>query len=182
MAKAQDEFATFVQKQQQDKSAEPIDWGKERDEWLGRLDQLYEKIAEDLDPYIQDGTIKLAFSPIELTEENIGTYKARQLHIEIGKQIVTLKPIGTMLIGTKGRVDILGSAGQSRFILADKGARSSRDLIQISVHVNGEPSAPKKPVKAPEWVWKVASAPPTIQLTELNQDTLFQVLMEVSNG
>ncbi|MCJ9674008.1 MULTISPECIES: hypothetical protein [unclassified Neorhizobium] len=183
MAAPQDEFSDFVQKQQKDKSvATAIDWGNVRDEWLVRLDQLYEQVARDLDPYILGGTIRLAYSPIDLTEEHIGTYKARLLHIEIGKQIVTLKPIGTRLIGAKGRVDVLGSAGQSRFILADKGARSSRDLIQINIHIDGEPEKPPKTVQPSELVWKIASAPPAIQLTELNQDSLFQVLMEVSNG
>jgi hypothetical protein len=177
------DFTEFVRKQQPREATNgepPVDWDKERIDWLTRLDELYEKISEFLDSFIEGGAIRLAYSGIELTEENIGSYMARELHIEIGKQIVTLRPIGTMLIGTKGRVDILGSAGTSRFILADKDTRSARDLIHITIGT--PPPGPKPAKKQINWVWKIVSAPPAVQFTDLNKDTLFQVLMEVSNG
>src|SRR5271157_3693933 len=111
-------FKDFVQRQQQPRSGdEAIDWSKERDEWLGYLQQLYERIAEYLDEYIKGGTIKLRDSMIELNEENIGAYKAKRLVIAIGAQEIVLTPVGTLLIGSKGRVDVEGSAGNSRLVL-----------------------------------------------------------------
>lgn len=174
------DFNAFVQKQQRVGTEDKVDWDKEREEWLHYLNDLYEKIENFLEPYIEAGTIKYARAPFELTEENLGTYKAPQLHIEIGRQIVTLRPVGTMLIGTKGRVDILGSAGKSRLILANKDATSSRDLANITL--GASPTKLKSGKKAIDWVWKIVSTPPAIQFTDLNKDTLFQVLMEVSNG
>ncbi len=181
MAKASHpDFTDFVQRQQPtSKSAHGVivDWDSELDYWMKRLAELYDTIADFLDPYIEDETVSLTYSPLVLTEENIGTYQTREMHIAIGRQIVTLRPVGTMLIGTKGRVDILGSAGRSRFMLTDKEATGARGLVRVSVGGVIPPNHP--PI---DWVWKIVGSPPAIRVTELTKDTLFQVLMEVSNG
>jgi hypothetical protein len=42
--------------------------------------------------------------------------------------------------------------------------------------------APTSSPKEIEWAWKIVSRPPAMQFTELNKETLFELLMEVSNG
>ena len=173
-------FKDFVQRQQQPRSGdEAIDWTKERDRWLGCLHQLYARIAEYLDEYIKGGTIKLRNSTIELNEENIGTYNAKRLVIAIGAQEIVFTPVGTRLIGSKGRVDVEGSAGNSRLVLIDKNLTYSRQTVRVSASAfppGGNPMRPPEPAPSPkeiEWVWKIVSRPPAMHFIELNKENSF---------
>jgi hypothetical protein len=169
-------------------AAEPTDWNRERDEWLASLNALYERISAFLKEYVDGGSIKCDFKDVPLNEENIGAYSAKEMIIHIGRQEITLTPIGTLLIGSKGRVDVVGSAGRSRLVLIDKDATSASSLIKITiVDPNVDPKHPPKPAgkgvkKNIEWTWKIVSSPPAMKFIELNKESFFQVLMEVSNG
>jgi len=180
MAKSRhSDFDDFVKRQQPSAGVlsgtgdVAVDWNKERDEWLDHLDALYAKIGVFLKEYIDDGSIRVEFDKISLVEEDIGSYSARAMKVYIGRQEIDLTPVGTLFIGLKGRVDITGSAGRSRLLLVDKDIANPQSLF------GGKPGVLRQPV---EWTWKIASAPPATRFIELSKDTLFQVLMEVSNG
>ncbi len=164
------EFDAFVRAQQ--KNAQPdVDWKKERDDWLAYLDSLYKEITTLLGEYIQSDQVLVRYHDVLLNEEGIGQYKARRLIIKIGGKEIVLEPIGTLLVGTKGRVDVTGPAGKTRFMLVDK------DAIRPSFRV-----ATTSSQKGPQWIWKIVTSPPNIQYIELTRDSLFRALMEVSGG
>jgi hypothetical protein len=175
------EFDRFV-KEQSSIEEETIDWDKARDFWLTKLGELYGTIEGELKDYIEGGTITLTRSKISLTEEHIGTYDTEQITIRIGRNTILLKPVGTLLIGTKGRVDVVGPAGTSRFVLVDTSA--TRPSIMVTVTLPGQQTAPsaKGTSKNPDWSWKIATKPPRIEYIDLNADSLFQVILEVANG
>ena len=177
------DFDNFV-KRQQPTAAEmkPIDWAKQRDEWLQHLNELYEQIESFLARYLKTQEIKHHYLDITLNEENIGSYKARQMVLTIGRQQIALTPMGTVLIGAKGRVDVAGPAGKTRFVLVN--SEASRPVSKVTVRVAGaaQPVAPEAEAKEIKWTWKIATSPPDIRYIELTQDSLFQVLMEVTNG
>ncbi len=183
------QFKAFVEQQRRSISVDKaIDWARERAEWLDYLQQLYSRVAEYLREYTESGTITLRTSEIELNEENIGVYKATRLAIIIGAQEILLTPIGTLLIGSKGRVDVEGSAGNSRLVLIDKKITHPRQMFRTTVTVippGGSPQPSPAPQPSPEkieWAWKIVSRPPAMQFIDLNKDTFFEMLMEVSNG
>jgi hypothetical protein len=184
-AGADAQFKEFVDRQQKKVVIDNVlDWHKEREDWLHYLRELYSRIAEYLNEYIEVGAIKLSESLIELNEEDIGTYKAMRLTIVIGGQEITLTPIGTNLIGSKGRVDVKGSAGTSRLVLIN--ARAGQMIrAKVTTVPRGAVAPASESPPAPkhtEWVWKIVSRPPAMQFIELNKESLFQMLMEVSNG
>jgi hypothetical protein len=183
------QFKDFVERQQRSASVDKtLDWINERDEWLGYLQQLYDRIAEYLDEYVKSGAIKLRESTIELNEENIGVYTAKRLAIIIGAQEILLTPIGTFLIGSRGRVDVEGSAGNSRLVLIDKNITHPRQMVRVTVTTvrpRDRPTPPPEPPPLPEkieWAWTIVSRPPAMQFIELSKETFFDMLMEVSNG
>src|SRR6267154_885642 len=151
------EFDAFVQAQQ--KSAQPdIDWNKQRDEWLSCLEGLYKEIEALLDEYVQGGQILLRYQDVSLNEEEIGVYQTRRLIIKIGGKEIVLEPIGTLLIGTKGRIDVMGPAGRTRFMLVDKD--STRPQVRVTVQVDPRRApAPEPPKKTPQWTWKIVTSP-----------------------
>ncbi len=183
------QFKDFVERQQRSASvASAVDWAKQRDEWLESLQQLYSRIAEYLDEYIKSGAITLRRSTIDLNEEDIGAYQAERLTIAIGAQEIVLTPRGTLHIGSKGRVDVEGSAGNSRLVLVNKNITDPRQMVHVTtttVRPGGKPTPSRAPPALPEkidWVWKVVSRPPIMQFLELNRDTFLEMLLEVSNG
>jgi hypothetical protein len=184
MAKAKNnDFDEFVKRQGALAEAETVDWDKEREEWLGDLDALYSKIEAFLKEYVAKGSIKLDFEEVQLNERSIGIYNARKMIIHIGRQQIGLTPIGRSIIGAKGRVDVEGSAGKARLLLVDKDATSATSLVKVTVIDPKRPSkSDKQASKDIEWTWKIATSPPVMAFLELNKDSFFQVLMEVSNA
>ena len=178
------EFDEFV-KRQQESAAEvaSVDWDGQRKEWLDYLDKLYQKIESLLRKYVSSGQIQLGYRPVELNEENIGSYAAKQMVLKIGPKSVVLEPIGTLLIGSKGRVDVIGPAGKAQLLLVDSKASGPGSLIHVTVGVGRKPPAPPpEPTREIKWEWKIVTRPPERRFIEITQQTLFQLIMEVANG
>lgn len=191
------EFDDFVKRQKPSATTERhIDWGKERNDWIAYLNLLYDKIESFLKPY--KDSIRIEYREIELDEEYIGRYVVKQMILHIGRQEITLSPIGTVLIGFKGRVDVVGSAGKASLALVDKDAVDARSLIQVKVTV-GAPKSRQPQVKVTagtqkspqveeetktniEWVWKIVGPPPLIRFIDLNAESFFQLIMDISNA
>jgi hypothetical protein len=184
------DFDEFVIRQQIEKAATAsIDWNQQRDDWLLSLSELYARIETYLQSYRAAGQAEIEYRDIPLNEANIGSYTAQLMVLRIGLQEIQFTPIGTLLIGSKGRVDVLGPAGTSRLVLIDKKATNARSLIHIKV-TTGVISASKPPPAPPptmpsepiEWTWKIVSRPPEMRFTELTQESFFEMILEVANG
>jgi hypothetical protein len=180
----QEEFDEFVKRQQGGATlAVSVDWNKERDEWLGHLKSLYSKIESLLKKYTSAGQIRFEYRKVELTEEQIGSYSATQMNLWIGRQEVLLMPIGTLLVGAKGRVDVIGPLGRAEILLVDRLASSPGSLIHVSFGVGGKvPPAPRKAANTVSWEWKIVTRPPERRFVEVTQQSIFQLIMEVTNG
>lgn len=179
------EFDDFLRKEEEKKKP-TVDWDAEKNWWLKQLDILYTDIQGWLKEYIEKKKISVEFSNIDIYEEALGTYTARQMRIKVSDKIATLTPIGTILIGTKGRIDMKCNAESIRFILADRHATGPKIVMKEYLSEeekrkdNGAENKQAKPQI--EWVWKITTDPPRIKYTDLNQDTFLQSLMLVCNG
>jgi hypothetical protein len=179
------EFAAFINRQPPPE--EPIDWNAQKDEWLKFLNDLYEMLETFLKEFVESGHITLKYKNIAITEDDIGRYTTRALTLTFGANSITLTPIGTMLINTKGRVDMTGPKGTVRLLLADKDAtglgwasQAGRQPVRVR-----DPNSPavEEPEKQVNWEWKIA-VPNTPRLTyqKLTQETFLDAIMEVANG
>lgn len=177
-------FDEFVSRQQErgTKTA-PINWEAQRDEWLANLDRLYSKIESLLAKYVSSGQIQFRYQSVELSEEYIGSYSAKRMTLRIGRQEVGFVPIGTLLIGSKGRVDVIGPAGRAEMLLVDSTAFGPRSLIHVTVGIGGKlPVSPSEADRDIEWEWRIVTRPPERRFIEITQESLFQLIMEVANG
>lgn len=143
-----------------------IDWLSQRNQWLGYIEQFYDTLLKWLSPYIEQGKIQVSRKNITLNEDNIGSYNTEKLILKLANREITLTPIGTMLIGAKGRIDMSSSNGEVKFVLVKK------DSKDINTNV-AEKSA--------EWKWKISTTPPLIKFIDLNEDSFSDALMEVLN-
>ena len=176
-------FDEFVKSQQPDAHSD-VNWNAIRNEWLRRLDELYSQIRKFLNGYIKAREIQLELSPITLSEENLGSYTAPELTVKIGRKQVKFRPIGTLLIGSRGRVDVIGAGiTEARLVLINKKFTRASDMIRVSINFAGKlPTPPKKDPSNIDQVWKIVTRPPERRFIELTQETLFNMIMEVANG
>jgi hypothetical protein len=171
-------FDRFVSQQQE--SSASVNWSQVRNEWLGDLDQLYSKIESFLAKYLHAGQIRLEYRIISLNERDIGAYNARQMVLRIGRQQVDLVPVGTLLMGSKGQVDVVGPAGKAEIMLVDGKLDARRPRVLVTVGVGGR-LASSEQVREPHWEWRIVSPPPERRYIEITQESLFQLIMEVAN-
>jgi hypothetical protein len=107
------------------------------------------------------------------------------MDIKIGRQYVQLEPVGTLLIGSKGRVDIVGTAGRAQILLVNEKAKSVADLIKVTVTSGSKKDMPPPPPASAgpiSWAWKIVSQGARREFVEVNKESFFELLMEIANA
>jgi hypothetical protein len=177
------EFENFLSNTKENEL--PKDWYiTQKKEWLDYLKKLYQLFESALQEYIEKKNLAVKYQDIRITEEGIGSYMAPSMNIEFGGLKVTLKPIGTLLIGSKGRVDMTGKGGTVRIILVDSKKKGLTDFIKITVREAGKPQL-KEIAKPAEqvinWEWRFISTQPSSLFVPVNQETIFTSIMALAN-
>ncbi|MFH1116078.1 MAG: hypothetical protein V1792_19365 [Pseudomonadota bacterium] len=168
------DFDEFLEKDRANTHLEPrVDWTGRRDEWLEYLREFYKLVAEFLSDYVASGDVSTEYEDKYINEELVGRYPAQSLHLRIRGRDVILDPVGTNVIGARGRVDMTGPAGTVRFVLI------GWDVIRVRTRRERGAEAE---TNIPEWVWKIATPPPRISYLDLNAESFLDALMEVINA
>jgi len=115
-----DSFEEFLLKKKQEEEENKINWDERKSIWLKSIDELYANIKEWLESFEDQGFIQIKDDKeITLNEEYIGQYQTRRLNIYLGNDIISLTPKGTLIIGSKGRIDMRGPKGEVLIIQPD---------------------------------------------------------------
>lgn len=111
----------------------------------------------------------------------LGAYEVDEMWIAIGEAEVRLSPVGAVVIGGRGRVDLIGPFGDVRMLLVEPGAVEPGARFNIRRKgVRRAPSPPEVPVA--ECVWKFITDPPSVRFIDLNEETFFEAVLAVANG
>jgi hypothetical protein len=172
-------FDDFVNKQLELANTSPsIDWTAMRDDWLKHLDEFYDSVRQFLGDYIDKDKIRVKCTPKQISEEHIGSSEAQSLEVQIGPARIGFDPVGTNLIGARGRVDMHGPYGSVKFVFVPKQNPQNRISIQDApleehrrVDMSGE-----------EWAWKISTPPPSIRYIELEEESFLSAIMEVASA
>ena len=106
----------FENKKKQIKSTyEIVNWSEIKDKWISEIEDFFSMIKRWLADSINKGLIDLKEKEIEISEENLGTYKTKSLQIFFESKKVEFVPIGKLVVGAEGRIDIEFVGG--RYIL-----------------------------------------------------------------
>lgn len=162
-----------------------FDWNKEKKEWLKAVDTFYSNITVWLRPLTDkpNSSLKISFETMVISEEELGDYEIKKLNIVIKGHRVVLEPIGTNIIGAKGRIDMVGTYGTVRFLLVDKNLRKPNIAVRISNPTNAHVLEDQKQYNPVEFEWKIVTLPPNIQYIPLNEETFSNSLLSViKNG
>ena len=87
-------------------SQDSIDWGDRQRRWLSEVCKVYEQVIAWLAPLQNEGVVKIQTARKTLSEENIGRYDVDILVLDFSGEAVVLEPIGTIIVGARGRIDI----------------------------------------------------------------------------
>ena len=152
--------------------------------WREQLNVLYQDIQSWLLEY--GDKINFQFMETELTEELLGSYIVPSASIIVGNKQAQLIPVGTILIGTKGRVDLSGPAGTAKFILADRDVTRPKIILEEFIsEADREEKRREKQEQSnlpTDWVWKATTSAPHIKYTTLTQDIFLDCLLGVLNA
>lgn len=176
-----DAFNDFIKKKAEIPEKKGLSLDDELRIWREKLEELYKLMRETLSESIEAGSVVVSMHDMRLHEEQLGSYKVPAAKITIGRNVVTLTPIGTFLIGARGRLDMKGPFGLVRFVIVPPDSTG----IRVHVYVDGEGAGLGKTeaVAPPEtWVWKIATPPPRVSYKELSSETFQSALMEVLGG
>jgi hypothetical protein len=154
-------------------------------QWKKSLTELYGRIGGYLDRHVRKGAIRINYQETELDERYLGSYSVPTMVIEIGRQKVEFIPIGTLIIGGRGRVDVKGPFGDARLVLVHKEVRRPEDLIKVMV--NNSPKQRRSiSIEAEgdfdDFAWKIATPPPRVVFDPLTEKSFHAMLMEVVNA
>jgi len=177
---ARSDFSKFVEREAAEAASEPINLEAEKSFWLNKLNELYSSIRSYLSEFVDRGQVEIAEGNAVISEELLGAYQVPIMTIKIGRQTIQLKPIGTFLIGTRGRVDLTGAKGTVRLILADKDSTAPK-LTVTRVDPN-KPAQSKAPPRQVDWTWKIVASQAPIRYFPLEQDNFTDALLEVANA
>lgn len=178
-------FDDFINQVNQKKDEPKIDWDETRNDWLNELEKFYEKIKEFLADYEKAEKLSYTFSKKEIFEEYIGSYSVDVMDIHLGEHRVRLEPIGTNLIGARGRVDLIGANGKVKFGLVNKDYSSPSSSIKVVFPIDGKSKSQESEtsqIDKCELSWKIATPPPKIQYIDLKKDNFLEALLEVIGG
>jgi hypothetical protein len=177
------EFDEYLKKRRADTEVVmQIGWSQKRDTWLQYLSDFYKQVEGFLSEYRESGDVAFNYGEKDISEEFIGQYLAKSLHIRIKDRNVILDPVGTNLIGAKGRVDMIGDAGTVKFVLADKRLGDPSVSVAIKTQAEQREVEEEKEADGVEWAWKIATPPPRIKYIEVNAESFLDALMEVINA
>lgn len=179
------EFDEFIRRQNEKKrELGALDIEKELREWRECLKNLYGSIEKYMAAYVESGQAKIDYKSIQLNEEFSGPYEVDQMSLSIGPSVVLFKPVGTMLIGAKGRVDVQGAHGSARLVLVSHKVEKAQQLIDISISFSGAETVPagKRDHDSIQWVWKLATPAPNMRFIDLDEQTFFNMVLSVGDA
>jgi hypothetical protein len=157
-------FEDFLNEQA---SEPPVDWQGRLEAWQHEMNSFFERVNTYLQSYIAGGKLELQPHTIKVVEDYLGEYDAPAAEIIIASKKISLRPVGTLIVGARGRIDMDGPRGRVRFVLVGENLQRP-DLTDEGTKSKRE--------------WKVATAGPRIQYLPLTEQSFLDALMMVTNG
>lgn len=109
------DFSDFLERKKAEYKEEEVNWMDTKKEWIEQLNCFMKKIDGWLEEQQKTGTLSVKEMDVTLQEEHLGEYIAPSRELSIGNKKIQIKPIGRLIIGARGRVDIYSA--YERYIL-----------------------------------------------------------------
>jgi hypothetical protein len=118
---AQPTLSEFFRQKKTQADEARVDWGERKERWLEGVKQLYAQIDEWIEPLSREGVVTRNQSIRTVSEEGLGKYDVPVLTLSVGDETVRFTPVGALVAGAQGRVDVKGDNGEANLILQRDG-------------------------------------------------------------
>jgi hypothetical protein len=169
------EFVAFVDGLNEKADDEELDNVETIKRWLINITDLFDDLSGYLQDHVKAGKISISSSFVSINEEFLGVYEAPKLTIKIGNSEAELVPIGRMIFGAQGRIDLRGPVDVKKFVLVPEDLTKATIRIMSQQEAKKEANENKGPSKL---AWKISSGP-RHDYTDLNAETFANSLMSV---
>lgn len=119
-------FKEFLEskKKEDTKNIKPLeDWDERRKKWVESIDKLYEVVDNIIISNLKAAgyTVTATKEDIRISEEYVGAYNTQNYIINADHINIKFNPIGTIIIGAYGRVNMLLPKETIKLVLAGWG-------------------------------------------------------------
>jgi hypothetical protein len=177
-------FKEFVEQEREVETRKrSIDWEERKKFFLGRLEVLFQDVERFLHDFIESNDVQIIRKNKGIKEEYIGKYEVPVMRIKLYGKHATLIPVGTLMIGTPGRVDLVGTLESKRIILTGKDEYRPQPPVAFSCSWLDEDNKLDEigtiDSRGPELVWKFITEPTKNRYIDLDKDSFLSLLQEV---
>lgn len=143
---------------EEDDRERAIDWQARRAWWVEHVVSLFDDMTRWAEALRDEGIVdEIHRSEISISEDMLGSYAAPRLVVSLRRRETRFTPVGTLLLGAVGRIDVSGSGGSARLILA--------------VPEGMDPSAYRNASR-----WYVSERPAGVALIPLDEEAFVRLL------
>ena len=112
------ELSDFLKGKNEEHKRQQINFHEIREQWLANVAEFMKNIKSWIAASQAEGLLKVREYEIEINEENLRNYKVTALELIVGDEKIQITPVGRMIIGAIGRIDI--SSSYNKFIVLQK--------------------------------------------------------------
>jgi hypothetical protein len=116
-----EELAKRLEIKKQEAKQQKVDWKTRKDDWLESLKVFFADVKKWLRPLVEQKLATVREVDTHITEENLGTFTVPTLSIQMPDITIQMKPVGTIIVGARGRVDILAGQRRATILLLSDG-------------------------------------------------------------
>ena len=161
-----------------------VNWEEVLVEWKTYVSKLYDQVEHWIKKSGVSQKVQIERELISISENYIGSYKIDQLLLKVGDNIIRFIPQGRLIIGSRGRVDIVCGSKKVLLLLLGKNAKPSitvQEFHSKSEYEKHQKTESKKVKKNPsqDLVWKISSQIPTIEVKLFTENEFAEVFEQL---
>jgi|GEM_PF-1984243 len=155
-------------------------WEKDKKNWLKNLKDLFETINNWLKPLSNKQLINLKKEIITITEPYIGEYETEQIIITLRNSIILIKPIGTLIVGAYGRVDIIGHKKDIKILYVPEDSKNMKSVYTQLINSKNLTETEAESLKNKlNLTWKIATNPPNVQYLPFDENSFSDLILDL---
>ena len=161
-----------------------VNWEKVLVEWKTHVSKLYNQVEHWIQKAEVWQKIQIERTQMSICEDYMGSYKIEQLLLKVGDNMIRFIPQGRLIIGSRGRVDIVCGNKKALLLLLGRNAQPSITIqafqseSEYEKHKKTEGKKVKKP-SSQDLVWKISNQIPAIEATLFTENEFTEVFEQL---
>lgn len=173
-----EEFKNFVENENKKRHASQFNPTERIQKYKEFVDIFYQRVEQEwLFPFVERKEIDVVSLERPIAEQHLGQYNVKEKVIIIGGRNLHLRPAGTMIPGSYGRIDLIYEARTEMFVLVEAEIKTPKQMLECMYSNGGDGMIINK-----DMVWKYVSKFPRLRYESVTSDVFQKILLDIING